>query len=87
MKDKFTKLQKSVYWFFIIIAPLSLFTIKIDSPPIFVWLAGTLGLISAINRLRFEPYIILKSITGVAVIIYSIALGLLFYNYMLDLLE
>ena len=86
MNDKFTKSQIGIYWFFIIIAPLSLLTIEIDSPPIFVWLAGTLGLVSAINRLRFEQHIILKSIAGVAVIIYSIALGLLFYNYILDLL-
>jgi hypothetical protein len=84
MKNKFTKLQIWIYWFFIVITPFSLFTIKIDSLPIFVWLSGALGLISSVNRLRFQRQVLLKIIAGVAVIVYSLALGLLCYNYILD---
>ena len=88
MKDAqhFSKPQIITYWVFILLAPFSLLTVTMGSPPIFVWLLGTLAIISAFNRFRFSQSSLVKWIAGFAFLLYSGALGLLFYDAILDFL-
>ncbi|MCK5727948.1 MAG: hypothetical protein KAH08_01880 [Methylococcales bacterium] len=88
MKDSkhFSKPQIITYWFFILLAPFSLLTVTMGSPPVFVWILGTLAVISAFNRLRFSQLGLLKYIAGFAFVLYSGALGLLFYDAIIDFL-
>lgn len=68
------------YWIAIIVAPLSILTIGVHGVPVSFLSFMSLGLVAAVNRLRYSDKAVLRVIAALAASLYAALL--LFYLYL-----
>jgi Ca2+/H+ antiporter len=76
----FTKNQVIVYWALIAVAPFSVFTTATHTPPVFVWLFFSLGLVASLNRVRHSVRKAAKSLAAITSALYGGLVMFLIYT-------